>query len=246
MTAEEGTGDRFQRMTRFSRRREPREPHGVTRQPPLYKRYRQAAALELEQPLNTGGHRVWDVMHARRSVRHYTNQPLTRAELAQLLWATQGITAGSGRQALRVAPSAGALYPLETYVVVHAVAGVEPGVYHYNVEAHRLERLQLGDFRQPLQRAALDQDVVGRAAVVFAWSAIFDRCKYQYGQRAYRYIYLDAGHVGQNLALAAVGLGLASCPVAAFYDDEVDAIIGVDGVAESGIYMTAVGRTRQG
>jgi SagB-type dehydrogenase family enzyme len=184
-------------------------------------------------------------VRARRSVRNYTGKPVTAAELSQLLWATQGVTTGSGSRGLRAAPSAGALYPVETYAVIHAVDDFEPGVYHYDVEQHQLEQIKLGDFRAAMQKAAMDQDIAARAGVVFTWSAVFNRCKFDYGQRAYRYIYLDAGHIAQNLALASVALGLASCPIAAFYDDELNAIVGLDGEEESVIYMTVVGRGRR-
>jgi SagB-type dehydrogenase family enzyme len=143
---------------------------------------------------------------------------------------------------MRAAPSAGALYPIESYVVVHAVDGVETGVHHYDVEHHRLELVRAGDLRRPLADAAGGQPIAREAAAVFVWSAVFDRCKIKYGQRAYRYVYLDAGHIAQNLALAAVGLGLVSCPMAAFFDDEIESIIGADGEEEGAIYLTAVAR----
>jgi SagB-type dehydrogenase family enzyme len=145
---------------------------------------------------------------------------------------------------LRTAPSAGALYPVETYLVVNAVEGIDPGVYHYNVEKHALDQLKAGDFGVDIARAALDQDVAHRANIVFVWTAIFGRCKWKYRQRAYRYIYLDAGHIAQNVALAAVALGLGSCQIAALYDEEANALLGVDGIEESTIYMTTVGRPR--
>jgi SagB-type dehydrogenase family enzyme len=144
---------------------------------------------------------------------------------------------------LRVAPSAGALYPVETYLSVQKVEGIGQGIYHYNVRLHELDLLRSGDLRFDLARAALDQDFLAEAAVVFAWTAVFPRSKWKYQERAYRYVYLDAGHIAQNVALAAVALGLGSCQVAALFDEEVNALLGVDGKEESIIYMTAVGRT---
>ena len=141
----------------------------------------------------------------------------------------------------RTAPSAGALYPVETYIIAHNVEGLERGVYHYNIRQHVLEEIRLGDHTDQICTAAMGQEVCGRSAVVFLWTAVFQRCKFKYGQRAYRYIYLDAGHIAENLALAAVSLGLASCPIAALYDDEVNAVPDVDGIEESVIYMTVVG-----
>jgi SagB-type dehydrogenase family enzyme len=133
---------------------------------------------------------------------------------------------------------------VETYLVVHSVEGIEPGVYHYAVETHELDQLKVGDFRTAVARAALDQKIAYRANVVFVWTVVFERSKWKYKQRAYRYVYLDAGHIAQNVALGAVALGLGSCQIAALYDDEANALLGVDGVDESVIYMTVVGRER--
>jgi SagB-type dehydrogenase family enzyme len=131
---------------------------------------------------------------------------------------------------------------VETYLVVHSVEGIEPGVYHYAVERHELDQLQVGDFRAAVARAALDQKIADWANVVFVWTAVFERSKWKYKQRAYRYVYLDAGHIAQSVALGAVALGLGSCQIAAIYDDEANALLDVDGVGESAIYMTVVGR----
>jgi len=144
--------------------------------------------------------------------------------------------------ALRTAPSAGALYPVETYVIAHRVDSLEPGAYHYAVLERELERLRSGDLRLPVARAALDQGIAAEAAAVFVWSAIWRRSTWKYGQRAYRYAPLDAGHIAENVALAAVGLGLGTCQIAAFYDDEANALLDLDGDEESVIYMTVVGR----
>ncbi len=139
---------------------------------------------------------------------------------------------------------------METYLVVHTVEGtdklppIEPGIYHYAVEKHQLEQLQIGDFQMEIAQAALDQEIAAWADVVFVWTAVFERSKWKYKQRAYRYIYLDAGHIAQNVALGAVALGLGSCQIAAIYDDEVNALLGVDGVEESAIYMTVVGKPK--
>jgi SagB-type dehydrogenase family enzyme len=109
------------------------------------------------------------------------------------------------------------------------------------VEPHQLEQLAQGDVRLKVARAALDQEVAYDANAVFIWTAVFERSKWKYKQRAYRYVYLDAGHSAQNIALAAVALGLGSCQIAAIYDDEANELLGVDGISESTIYMTAVG-----
>jgi SagB-type dehydrogenase family enzyme len=114
-------------------------------------------------------------------------------------------------------------------------------LYHYNIEEHALEVLKLGDFGDELSDAALGQEMIAVAPVVFIWSAIFARSKWKYRQRAFRYVYLDAGIIGQNLALSATGIGLGSCQIGAFFDDEVNQFLGLDGIAESVLYLSVVG-----
>ena len=239
-----GIGDTFQRETKYQRGHLPGGWLDWASRPETYKRYPSATKVQLSQTQLTGGAPVWDVIRGRHSVRTFQDTPLKEAELSQLLWAAQGITRIIRDFGLRTAPSAGALYPVETYLVIHSVEGIEPGVYHYAVETHELDQLKVGDFRTAVARAALDQKIAHQANVVFVWTAVFGRSKWKYKQRAYRYVYLDAGHIAQNVALGAVALGLGSCQIAALYDDEVNALLGVDGVDESVIYMTAVGRER--
>ncbi len=189
-----------------------------------------------------GGMPLWDAIKRRRSLRNFKNISIRKDILSQLLWAIQGITHESEGFEFRASPSAGALYPIETYLVIHNVEDVEPGIYHYGVQNHELEQLKKGDFRDVVARAALDQDMAYSASAVFIWTAVFQRSKWKYDQRAYRYIYLDAGHIAQNLALAAVSLDLGTCQIGALYDEEVNALIGADGENESVFYMSTVGR----
>ena len=141
-----------------------------------------------------------------------------------------------------MSPSAGALYPVETYLLVNRVDKVESGIYHYAVRSHSLELLKKGDLKVESASAALGQNMVARAQVAFIWTAVFKRSKWKYKQRTYRYVYLDAGHIAAHLSLAAVSLGLGSCQIAAFFDDEVNALVGVDGKGESAIYMSVAGK----
>lgn len=237
-----GVGERFQEETKYVRGKI--ESWHLTHipRPPPYKEYHNLKRIKLPQPQKKGGSGIWETIQRRRSVRDFKDESITIEELSQLLWASQGITGGDKYFSFRAAPSAGALYPVETYLVVNAVRGIEKGVYHYGVVRHELEMLKYGDMRKEIVKASLGQEMVGEANVVFVWTAIFNRAKWKYKERAYRYVYLDAGHICQNLLLAAVSLGLGSCPVAAFYDHEVNAIIDVDGKDESTIYLCALGK----
>jgi SagB-type dehydrogenase family enzyme len=125
--------------------------------------------------------------------------------------------------------------------VINNVTGLPAGIYHYNIAKHVLEELVLGNFSREIANAALAQNMCMTAPAVIVWSAIFERSRWKYRQRAFRYIYLDAGHIAQNLALSATSIGLGSCQIGAIYDDEVNALLGIDGVEESAIYLSAVG-----
>jgi len=238
----EGIGDGFQSETKYSRGKLPAGYLDWRKKPGPYKAYPDAPRIALPEPERAGGMPIWEAVGGRRSSRDFRGSLLSAADLSQLLWASQGVTKVMGEYALRSAPSAGALYPIETYLSVQTVEGIGPGIYHYGVREHELELLRSGDFREAVAEAALDQGFLAEAAVVFSWTAVFARSKWKYKERAYRYVYLDAGHIAQNVAIAAVALGLGSCQIAALYDDEVNAVLGVDGKEESVVYMTAVGR----
>jgi len=237
-------GDVFQEKSKYVRGKlEGGAPDWWTR-PEAYKTYPGAGRMELPGPATRSGPPIWEAMAARRSVREYADEPLDEKDFSQILWACQGITGRAGDRELRAAPSAGALYPIETYVFAERVEGVPAGLYHYDVRAHAIESLAAGDFRAEIVSAALDQEFLGRAAAVFVWTAVFERTKWKYSRRAYRYMYMDAAHAAANLAAAAAALGLGSCQVGAFYDDEVNKLLGVDGRGEGALYMSAVGKPR--
>ncbi|MBN2242330.1 MAG: SagB/ThcOx family dehydrogenase [Acidobacteria bacterium] len=185
---------------------------------------------------------IWDVVSRRRSLRRYASRRCMPLEqLAMLLWATQGITAESRQFQFRAAPSAGGLYPIETYLMARDVEGLEPGIYHFRPHRFDLEFLHKGDCSVSLANAALGQRIVADAQTCFIWTAVVERSKWKYRQRAYRYIYLDAGHIAQNLYLAATASGLGCCGIGAFFDDRVNVLLGVDGVEETVLYLASVG-----
>lgn len=234
-------GDDFQRATKYLRDSLKDWSPAWDEQVSLYKSYPEADTVELPDPEVSGGGPLWSVLASRRSFREFEEKPVELKILSQLLWACMGITARTRNFEFRSAPSAGALYPVETYVVCNHVSGAEMGLYHYNVLGHKLELLKSGDLRDQLMEAGFNQPVFFECAVAFLWTAVVKRCRWKYRQRAYRYIYLDAGHAAQNLALAAESLGLGCCLVGAFFDDEVNELLDTDGVQETIIYMCTIG-----
>ncbi len=207
--------------------------------PPARKTYPAAPEVALPDPRGARGRSWEEILEARRSVRDYTDIPLTLEELSRLLHAAQGVT--EPRAGFRAAPSAGALYPIELYVVVHRVAGLEAGVYHYVPQGHYLEQMRLGDFRARMVAAGVGQDLLGTAGVCLVLTAIFQRTRWRYRERAYRYILLEAGHIGQNIYLAATAMGMGACAVGAFLDNAVHELLGVDGEQEAALYILSVG-----
>lgn len=236
-------GPQFQESTKYHRGRPVPQAPGWAAPPDTYKSYESyLERVELPEPLTGGGPPMWDVIAGRRSQRRFTGESLTLQELSQLLWATQGITGETHGIELRAAASAGALYPNETYVVAQSVDGAAEGIYHYDIRAHELGMLAEGDYSEDLAQACLGQTWMMGAGAVFVWGAVVGRCAWKYQNRAYRYLYLDAGHLGAQLQLAAQGLRLGSCNVAAFFDDEVTKLVGLDSRTEVAVYVTAVGR----
>lgn len=167
----------------------------------------------------------------RRSRREYAAEPLTTAEFGQLLWAGQGITKRrTGRQGLRAAPSAGALYPMELFAVVggEGVENFDAGVYQYRPAEHEIEGIRSSDVREPLAVAAIDQSWIATAPVVFVLTAVDSRTTEKYGERGRRrYVPMEAGHVGQNIYLQAESLGLSTVTVGAFRDGDLRELLGV-------------------
>jgi SagB-type dehydrogenase family enzyme len=184
---------------------------------------------------------VEEAILQRRSIRDYTTQPLILQEVAQLLWAAQGITDPRG---YRAAPSAGATYPLEVYAVIGNVEGVAPGIYQYEPETHQLLRVVDGDKREALAVAAVDQEWVVQGAINIVITAIYERTMDRYGQRGIRYVDMEAGHAAQNVYLQAVALNLGTVVIGAFHDDQVTKILELAD-DEIPLYIMPVGRIKE-
>lgn len=158
----------------------------------------------------------------RRSIRDYKDESLTLTEVSQLLWAAQGITDPRG---FRTAPSAGALYPLELYVVAGNVNKLPAGIYKYKPQGHELVKIAEGDKRIELSRAALGQAWVRNGAAVIVFAAVYERTTAKYGERGIRYGHIEVGCAAQNVYLQAVSLNLGTVFVGAFYDNKVKKIM---------------------
>ena len=183
----------------------------------------------------------------RHSVRAYEKQPLSCAELSFLLWCTQGVRHMHGNLAtFRTVPSAGARHAFETYLLINEVEDLTPGLYRYFALSHRLQQVSSDPaLHIQVAHACLDQDFVMRCGVAFLWTAVPYRMTWRYGERGYRDLHLDAGHVCQNLYLAAEAVGCGVCAIAAFDDDLMDSILEIDGINQFLIYVATVGKTKK-
>ncbi|SEA56798.1 SagB-type dehydrogenase domain-containing protein [Desulfuromusa kysingii] len=185
-----------------------------------------------------------DAISNRKSQRRFSSAPLTLAELAFLLWSTQGIKKElAPGTALRTVPSAGCRHPFETYLLVANVEGLDVGVYRYLPLEHALVMEKRDeDLVEKLAPATLGQAFTAAAPVIFVWAAIPYRTEWRYTTAAHRVILLDAGHICQNLYLACEAIHCGTCAIAAFNQDLMDQLLGVDGVDEFTVYMAPVGK----
>lgn len=194
--------------------------------------------IKLPEPVYDSPFSVEKAILKRRSIRRYKDKPLIIKEVSQLLWAASGIT---DKRGLRTAPSAGALYPLEVYVVACNVDKLPPGIYKYRPHEHELQLIKEGDKRKEICNAALSQSCVENGAIVIIFSAVYERTTRKYGERGIRYVHMEVGHAGQNVSLQAISLGLGTVVVGAFYDDEIKRIMNMP-EEESPLYIMPVGR----
>jgi SagB-type dehydrogenase family enzyme len=235
---------------KFSRPDFPTDQRAGIPAPPIEKPHPdQVRLLDLVWPeqFTMGKTPVIDVIRTRESRRKFTNTTLSLEELSFLLWATQGLRRvltqeGQPVRTFRNVPSGGGRHALETYLVVNRVDDVPPGLYRYLPIEHKLlPELAQPDLPARITRACMDQSFIADSAVVFVWTAIPYRAEWRYSIVAHKMIALDAGHVCQNLYLAAEALGAGACAIAAYTQKAVDEVIGVDGEEEYAIYLAAVG-----
>jgi SagB-type dehydrogenase family enzyme len=196
--------------------------------------------IHLAEEVAYNGLPVEKAIANRRSQRDFTGETMSLAELSHLLHYSSGVT--DKRQGLRAAPSAGATYPIEVYAIANKVEGLAKGTYHYLISSHELELLREGDFRNEMSQAALQERMLKQANVIVVLSAVFQRTQQRYRERAQRYICFEAGHIAQNTYLVATSLGLGACAIGAFYDDEFNRLLGLNGKDESVLYLLALGK----
>jgi SagB-type dehydrogenase family enzyme len=192
----------------------------------------------LPQPAVSSNVSVEEALLARKSTRSFSKDPLLLSEISQLLWAAQGVTRKDGK---RTAPSAGALYPLEVYVVASKVHGLGPGIYHYLPEDHELELVHSGDLKIQLFTAALRQESIQVANTIIVLAAVYSRTAQKYRSRASRYVHMETGHAAQNISLQAVSLGLGCATIGAFDDSSVKRVLKMK-TNEAPLYIIPLGR----
>lgn len=236
----------FMEKTKYKHLGESDQSRGLP-QPPLEMAYGLSEPkINLPAPaeLKYGQKALIDVINDRRSLRQYSDKPLSPEELSYLLWCTQGVRrAKAGVASYRSVPSAGARHAFETYLLINRVDGIKPGLYRYAAFEHKLAEVDPDpDIVDKIVAGCLGQGFVGNSAVTFIWVADVDRMKWRYDLRGYRYLHLDAGHVCQNLYLAAESIDAGACAIAAFDDDEINQVLGLDGVRQFVIYVAAAGK----
>lgn len=196
--------------------------------------------ITLPKPSHKGNVSVEEAIFKRRSLRDFSDKPLTLQEISQLLWAAGGKTVDGMTGPTRAYPSAGAIYPLEVYLVAGKVSGIDPGIYHYEWRKHQLELVKKGDFRGDLAKAALSQRMIQDAPATLVVTAQHAKTASRYGERGtVRYVSMDTGHMGQNVHLQAESMGLGTVMVGAFIDSQVQKVLGIKD--ELTVYMMPVG-----
>lgn len=220
-----------------------------------YKRYPARPRVALPDPPGLPDRPLVAVLQARSSVRNFSTEPVSINLLSALLHHAagereqgRGATVGDGRHTVRfrMSPSAGGLYPIETYLALQRVEGCPPGLYHHDLAHHALERLGGPELASALGSKLLQEDAASSAAALVVLTAVFPRTEIKYGARGYRFALLECGHLMQNLYLVATALQLGFCAIGGFYDDELHTILDVDGVDEAALYVAALGHRQHG
>ncbi len=244
------SGHEFMVKTRYKNISPSPQNSGVVPQPPLELPIPEGEPLIGLPPLSeitVPTIDLRDAIEQRRTVRAYSDIPLSLEEITYLLWVSQGVKRVSSKPSTaRTVPSAGARHAFETYLLVNRVTGLESGLYRYAAIENGLLRLDAPeDIAGAIARACLDQSQITNSAATFIWVAVTERMYWRYVERGYRYLHLDAGHVCQNLALGAEQTGCGICPIAAFDDEQLNATLGLDGLEMFVVYLASLGKKKE-
>jgi len=239
------TGQDFLEKTKYENMSPSAQKRGVN-PPPLQQPALSDIRIDLPEPALKDAD-LGTMIDNRQSHRKYDPEPLTMEELSALLWSTQGVKRIVGEQAtFRTVPSAGARHAFETILLINRCADLEPGLYRYLALDHKITPLRTSDtVVQEVRAASLNQSSIEKSAVTFIWYAVVERMTWRYADRGYRYLFLDAGHVCQNLYLAAEAIDCGVCAIAAFDDNQLNEVLHLDGKHEFAIYLAALGKKQQ-
>jgi len=228
----------FMDFTSFSFRK---RRMGFAKYPPAppFKNYVGLPKVKLKVPAKEG---FFKLLFNRRSRREYSGYPISKEEVSALCFAAQGITSRLGDYFLRTAPSAGALYPVETYLAINFSKDIEPGLYHLELPEFSLALIRKGFFGDVISQLAIFQEFFSSASLIFLWTCVLNRTLSKYGDRGLRYIFMDVAHACQNVLLCAEEIGLKACPVGAFFDEELNEFLGVNPEEERIVYSATVGK----
>ena len=241
-----GIGRDFMERTRYKYLGSSDQQKGLTQPPLEVPKIDNGNTVDLPDPKKFKPNKILidEAISTRTSVRAYSEQPLSLEELSFLLWCTQGVKSIHSRNAtLRTVPSAGARHTFETYILVNRVKGIEPGLYRFLALSHKLQEVDLDEnMAEKITDSCLRQRFISSSAVTFIWVAVVYRMMWRYQERGYRYIHLDAGHICQNLYLAAESIGSGVCAIGAFDDDILNTILGIDGIEQFAAYVATCGK----
>lgn len=207
-----------------------------------FKTYPRLEILKLNPKILKKG--IGNIMIKRRSVRKYSKLPILKRDLEYLLYASGGLINNNYNinKSKRPYPSAGARYPLEIYPLVFNCLGIEKGLYHYNLKQNSLESLLKEDLRSWLFKVTGGEKWVKNVGITFIITGVFDRTRIKYGDRGYRYILIETGHLAQNIMLLATELGLGSCAIGGYIDNEVDKLLDINIQNENTLYLITIGK----
>jgi SagB-type dehydrogenase family enzyme len=240
----DSVGARFHRETSFDQFGFVGKKPTFGREQPPYKKYSDAVVTELPPPPPLQ-ESLGDAIADRRSVREFISSPLSLEQLSTVLAAAASLTHTRDGYAFRTAPSGGALYPIEIYLLVHNVDSLAPGLYHYQVADSSLETISTGDFSDRIHQASNRQETVGRSPATLVLTARWERITVKYADRGYRYAYMECGAICQNIYLAATAMGLGTCAVGAFDDEDLNEFLGIEPSQEAALLIMPLGHPRR-